>query len=82
VSVANENPTDRQNEVVKPLGFPENLFDFEGRGEMSGTTSRPPIRWSESSETYLDEVVRSEGIEPPTLGAENQCSNPLSYERN
>jgi hypothetical protein len=81
ISVISETPAVRQDEVVKPLGFPENLFDFEGRGEMSGTTSRPPNRWSGSSETHLDEVVRSEGIEPPTLGAENQCSNPLSYER-
>ena len=34
-------------------------------------------------EKYIMNVflVRSEGIEPPTLGAENRCSNPLSYER-
>ena len=24
----------------------------------------------------------SEGLEPPTLGSEDRCSNPLSYEAN
>lgn|GEM_PF-3365840 len=28
------------------------------------------------------ELARSKGFEPPTLGSEDQCSNPLSYERN
>ena len=26
-------------------------------------------------------LVRLEGFEPPTLGSEDRCSNPLSYSR-
>ena len=33
------------------------------------------------SEGYTREVVRPEGIEPPTLWSEARCSNPLSYGR-
>ena len=28
------------------------------------------------------EKAASEGLEPPTLGSEDRCSNPLSYEAN
>ena len=28
------------------------------------------------------EKMASEGLEPPTLGSEDRCSNPLSYEAN
>jgi hypothetical protein len=68
----------RKDEVMKLESVPCNSnclyfkgslqnFILEGGGEMSVTTSRPPIRWSESSGTHLDEVVGDEGIEPPTF---------------
>jgi hypothetical protein len=37
---------------------------------MSGITSSPPIRWTESSETHLDDVVARPGLEPGLRGYE------------
>jgi hypothetical protein len=47
---------------------------FWGRGEMSGITSSPPIRWTESNETHLDVVAPEIGFEPMTNWLTANCS--------
>jgi hypothetical protein len=49
---------------------PRKSLDFWGGGEMSGITSSPPIRWTESNETHLDDVVARPGLEPGLRGYE------------
>jgi hypothetical protein len=65
--------------VIKLFVFVNKFFVFNrgpkfvnvlGGREMSGITSSPPIRWTESSETHLDDVVARPGLEPGLRGYE------------
>jgi hypothetical protein len=60
MSAVNVNPTDSVNKINRDPKYNNVL----GRGEMSGITSSPPIRWTESDVTHLDVVVEMEGVAP------------------
>lgn len=50
------------------------------RGDLRRSVLTMPRR-AFALATPVEDVVRLEGFEPPTLGSVDRCSNPLSYSR-